>query len=174
MLCKIWGYRGSDYEEGHPLGYKNPVRTSQETHYFSATEPSRLMLCKIWSFHSGYYEECCLLEYKNPVRTSQETHYVSTTEPSRLILCNICDFHGGDFFAARVLLLSFFLARRFLSPWWWRRFISPKRGLLQEPHGVISQKRLFIRREYLEYLHKFLERSDRWWYCQYMGKRRGK
>jgi hypothetical protein len=26
---------------------KNPVRTSQETHYDSATEPSRLMLCKI-------------------------------------------------------------------------------------------------------------------------------
>jgi hypothetical protein len=26
---------------------KNPVRTSQETHYVSATEPSRLMLCKI-------------------------------------------------------------------------------------------------------------------------------
>jgi hypothetical protein len=27
--------------------YKYPVRTSQETHYFSATEPSRFMLCKI-------------------------------------------------------------------------------------------------------------------------------
>jgi hypothetical protein len=29
------------------LGYKNPVRTSQETHYVSATESSQLMLCKI-------------------------------------------------------------------------------------------------------------------------------
>jgi hypothetical protein len=29
------------------LGYKNPVRTSQETHYFSATESSQLMLSKI-------------------------------------------------------------------------------------------------------------------------------
>jgi hypothetical protein len=27
--------------------YINPVRTSQETHYVSETEPSRLMLCKI-------------------------------------------------------------------------------------------------------------------------------
>jgi hypothetical protein len=26
-------------EECHLLGYKNPVRTSRETHYFSATEP---------------------------------------------------------------------------------------------------------------------------------------
>jgi hypothetical protein len=29
------------YEECRLLGYKNPVRTSQETHYVSATEPSR-------------------------------------------------------------------------------------------------------------------------------------
>jgi hypothetical protein len=28
------------------LNYKNPVRTSQETHYISATEPSWLMLFK--------------------------------------------------------------------------------------------------------------------------------
>jgi hypothetical protein len=35
------------HEECRLLGYKNPVRTSQETHYFSATESSRLILCKI-------------------------------------------------------------------------------------------------------------------------------
>jgi hypothetical protein len=45
--CNILGFHGSDYEECHPLGFKNPVRTSQETHYISATEPSRLMLCNI-------------------------------------------------------------------------------------------------------------------------------
>jgi hypothetical protein len=38
------------------LGYKNPVRTSQETHYPSATESSRLMLCKFWLFHGGDYK----------------------------------------------------------------------------------------------------------------------
>jgi hypothetical protein len=37
-LCKIWGFHGSDYEECRLLGYKNPFRTSQETHYFSTTE----------------------------------------------------------------------------------------------------------------------------------------
>jgi hypothetical protein len=31
----------------HLLGYKNPVRISQETNYVSAREHSRLMLCKI-------------------------------------------------------------------------------------------------------------------------------
>jgi hypothetical protein len=48
-------------EECRLLGYENPVRTSQETHYVSATEPSWLMLCKIRGFHSGDYEECRLL-----------------------------------------------------------------------------------------------------------------
>jgi hypothetical protein len=80
MLCKIWGFHGGDYEEFRLLGYKNPVRTSQETHYVSATEPSRLMLCKIWGFHGSDYEDFRLLGYKNPVRTTKEFHYVSATE----------------------------------------------------------------------------------------------
>jgi hypothetical protein len=37
-------YRRSTYEECRLLGYKYPVRTSQETHYVSATEHGRLML----------------------------------------------------------------------------------------------------------------------------------
>jgi hypothetical protein len=31
MLCEIWRFHGGDYEESRLLGYKNPVRTSQET-----------------------------------------------------------------------------------------------------------------------------------------------
>jgi hypothetical protein len=85
LVCKIWGFHGGDYEECRLLGYKTPVRTSQETHYVSATKTSRLMLCKIWGIHSGDYEECRLLGYKNPVHTSLETHYVPATEPSRLM-----------------------------------------------------------------------------------------
>jgi hypothetical protein len=46
-LCKVWGFQGGEYEEYRLLGYKNAVRTSQETHYLSATESSRLKLCKI-------------------------------------------------------------------------------------------------------------------------------
>jgi hypothetical protein len=61
MLCKIWVFQGSDFEECRLLGYKNSVRTSQETHYVFATGPSRLMLCRIWGFHGGNYEECRLL-----------------------------------------------------------------------------------------------------------------
>jgi hypothetical protein len=66
----------------------NPVRTTQETHYISATESSKLMLCKIWDSHGGDYEKC-LLGYENPVRTTQETHCLSATEPSQLMLCKI-------------------------------------------------------------------------------------
>jgi hypothetical protein len=62
------------------LTYKNPVRTSLETHYVSATDISRLMLC-------GDYEEYRPVGYKKPIRTSQETHYVSATNLSRLMLC---------------------------------------------------------------------------------------
>jgi hypothetical protein len=95
--CKIWRYHGGHYEECRLLGYKNPVRTSQETYYVSATGPSQLMLCNMWGVHGGDYEESRLLGYKNPVRTSQETHNVSTTESSQLMLCKIWSFHGGDY-----------------------------------------------------------------------------
>jgi hypothetical protein len=70
MPCNILGFHGGDYEECRLLSSKNPVRTSQETHYVSATEPNRLMLCNILGFHGGDYEECGLLSSKNPVRTS--------------------------------------------------------------------------------------------------------
>jgi hypothetical protein len=76
LLYKIWDFHGGCYEQSHLLGYKNPVRTSQETHYVSTTERSQLMLCKSWGFHGGYYEQFRLLGYKNPVRTSQKTHYL--------------------------------------------------------------------------------------------------
>jgi hypothetical protein len=82
---------------------QNPVCTSQETHYFSATESSQLMLCKIWGFHGSDYEECRLLGYKNPFRTSQETHYFSTTGHSQLMLCKIWGFHGGHYEECRLL-----------------------------------------------------------------------
>jgi hypothetical protein len=32
----------------------------------------------------------------------------------------------------------------FLSPWWWRCYVTPKRRLLQDPHGVTSQKTAFF------------------------------
>jgi hypothetical protein len=47
MLYKIYGFHGSDCKECLLLGYKNPVRTSQGTHYVPATERSQLMLFKI-------------------------------------------------------------------------------------------------------------------------------
>jgi hypothetical protein len=92
--CKIWRFHGCNDEEYCLLGYKNPVCTSQETHYSSATEPSRLLLFKIWCFDGFNNEERCLLGYRNPIRTSQEAHYSSATEPSRLLLFKICCFDG--------------------------------------------------------------------------------
>jgi hypothetical protein len=92
-------------------------RTSQETHYFSVTEPSQLILCKILGFHGCNYEECRLLGYKNQVRTSQETHYFSVTEPSQLILCKILGFHGCNYEECRILgyKTKFVLHRRHIT-----------------------------------------------------------
>jgi hypothetical protein len=37
-----------------------------------------------------------------------------------------------------------FLVHRFLSSWWRRRQVTPKRRFLQEPHGVTTQKTPFF------------------------------
>jgi hypothetical protein len=36
--------------------------------------------------------------------------------------------------------LTLFLAHRFLSPWWWMRYVTPKLRFLQEPRDITSQK----------------------------------
>jgi hypothetical protein len=41
-------------------------------------------------------------------------------------------------------LTAKFLVLRFLSPWWWKRYVPPKRRFLQDPHGVTSQKTQFF------------------------------
>jgi hypothetical protein len=69
------------YCENH-TEHRNTVRTSQETHYVSATQTNRLMLFRetvavYWENHT---------EHRNTVRTSQETHYVSATQTYRLML----------------------------------------------------------------------------------------
>jgi hypothetical protein len=95
---------------------KNSVHTSQETHYFSATEPNQLILCKIWGFHSCDYEKCRLLAYKTQkfLRSMRQ-----------------------------LLVTATFLFHWFLSPWWWRHYLPLKCRFLQEPHGVTSPKTPF-------------------------------
>jgi hypothetical protein len=48
--------------------------------------------------------------------------------------------------------LTLFLVHRFLSPWWLRPYVTPKRRFLQEPHGVTSQKTPFYRRYHFQHL----------------------
>jgi hypothetical protein len=133
-LCKIWCLHGGHYEACCLVGYNNPVRTSQETHYFSATESSLLMLCKIWGFHGGHYEACCLLGYNNPVRTSQEIHYFSATEPSPLMLCKIWGFHWGHYKECR--LLECYALWILQEPKFRRNISPPSSGW----HGISSQR----------------------------------
>jgi hypothetical protein len=44
----------------------------------------------------------------------------------------------------RSTLLTLFLAHRFLSTWWWSRYVPPKRRFLQESRGITSQKKAFF------------------------------
>jgi hypothetical protein len=71
----------SVYCENH-MENINSVRTSQETHYISATETNRLMLFR--ETVAVYCENHT--EHTDTVRTSQETHYIPATETNRLIL----------------------------------------------------------------------------------------
>jgi uncharacterized protein (DUF1499 family) len=64
------------------LVYKHSVRTSQETHYVSATELNRLML--FVETVAVYCESH--MEHTDTVRTSHETNYISATETNRLML----------------------------------------------------------------------------------------
>jgi thioredoxin-related protein len=69
------------YCENH-TEHTDTVRTSQETHYVSATEAKRLMLLRetVAVYCESHTEDI------DTSRTSQETHYVSATEAKRLML----------------------------------------------------------------------------------------
>jgi hypothetical protein len=111
--CTIWGFHGGAYEECRLLRYKNPVRTTQEAHYVSATEPSRLMLRNIWGFRGSDYEESRLLGNLRRVTLARtdlsEKRFVSN------IRVTIIGELGITFVACvGCYLLVIFLALRFL------------------------------------------------------------
>jgi hypothetical protein len=75
----LFGETVAVYCENHTK-HTDTVRTSQETHYVSATEPKRLML--FGETDAVYCENHT--EHTNTIHTSQDTHYVSATEPNRV------------------------------------------------------------------------------------------
>jgi hypothetical protein len=101
-LYKIWGVHGGDYEECRLLGYKNPVRTSQETHYVSPIESSRLLLWKIWGFRGG-------------------TMKMSSSRMLRRVA--LVRTEVSEDFSASIIRVTRIgeLGTTFLSPWWQRR-----------------------------------------------------
>jgi hypothetical protein len=97
---------------------KNPVRSSQETHYVPATEHSRSMLCKIWAFAAVIMKNTILWDV-TPCGSWKKRGFWET------------DINW--------LLLILLLVRWFFPPWWERRCFVPKRRFLQEPHGIRFQ-----------------------------------
>jgi hypothetical protein len=80
----LFGETVAVYCENH-TEHTDTVRTSQETHFVSATEPNRLML--FGETAAVYCENHT--DNTDTVRTSQGTHYVSVTEPNRLMLFTV-------------------------------------------------------------------------------------
>jgi hypothetical protein len=75
----------------------------------------------------------------------QNSRVIICSEQFRV--CRIWGFHSGGYEEYQLLgyndtcLLTGFLLNLFLLPWWWRRYVPPKRLLtLNGLHGVISQK----------------------------------
>jgi hypothetical protein len=67
---------------------QSSVRTSQETHYVSATKPNCLILFRevtaVRIIRNTQIH--CVGRMQSSVHASQETHYVSATKPNRLML----------------------------------------------------------------------------------------
>jgi hypothetical protein len=90
----LFGETVAVYCENH-TDHTDTVRTSQETHYVSATVTNRLM--PFGETVAVYCENH--MEHTDRAHTSQETHYVSAAEPNRLMLF-------GETFAAGEVLPS--------------------------------------------------------------------
>jgi hypothetical protein len=80
---------------------------------------------------SGMLRSACLVG--TDVSEDRSASLIRVTRIGEEIACVGCS-----------LQLALFLSRRFLSPWWRRRYVPPKRRFLQGPHGVTSQKTPFF------------------------------
>jgi hypothetical protein len=147
IQCTSSGVHGDDYKERRLLGYKTPVRTSQETYYISVTEPIQLMLWKIWSVHGGDYEECRLLG-------CDAVWLLLSTDVSKECIHSIIRVKRiselGITLAGTsnwsTLRRNTDLAHWIFLPCLWKQYIPPKRQLLQEQHGITSEKAAFYMR----------------------------
>jgi hypothetical protein len=123
--CKIWDYYGGNYEEFRFLGYKTPIRNSQETHYMSATESSRLMLCN-FTFSRQYL-------WRIPSSGMWSRVGLVGTEGTEDCVTSII----------RVEIIVSYLACRFFHPDDGGDVLL-KRRLSQEPHCTTFQKTSFF------------------------------
>jgi hypothetical protein len=104
------------------------VRTSQETHYVSATEPSRLMLCEIWGFHGGDYEECRLLGCDAVWPLYELTFRRNVSPPSS-------GWQVGELGTTSTVTRNWSALRK-STDWSDGGYVPTKRRFLKEPHGV--------------------------------------
>jgi hypothetical protein len=130
QLCKIWGFRGGDYEECLLARYKKLGRTSQETHYVSATEPSQFLLSKIWGFHGGDKELFKLLLLLAHTMSSEDWDLISIPEDG--ILLHVSAIYSYCIYYFRILRRTIRKQHRIIRvcPNWFRIWSSKESRLL--------------------------------------------
>jgi hypothetical protein len=110
------------------------------------------MLCRIWGFNGGEHAECRLLGFyavKLLLRTEVSEDYIASitrlTRISELGITLAVTSNRSTLQSNTLLLLPLFLARRFWSPWWLRRYVgSYKKHTASHPRRQHSfQKTLF-------------------------------
>jgi hypothetical protein len=93
--------------------------------------------------------ECIFLNYSTLLATAHNILIYNKTLFKHNKYLEQCHFWDVTyyFFAACVgcyLRIKLFLVHRFLSPWWWRGYVPPKRRFLEERHDATSQKIAFF------------------------------
>jgi hypothetical protein len=143
-LYEIWGFHGGEYEECRLLGHTNPVRTSQETHYVSATETSLLILGKIWGFHVVTIKNAVLWDVtscgscKPDVSEDKDDKNQWTRNISCCITLKLSPEYNNTFQMHPLYIYIYIFQLILLWKWWW--YVPTKRWFSYVLYGAITQK----------------------------------
>jgi hypothetical protein len=97
-----------------------------------------------WMVSSGMLRHVALV--RTDVSEELSATFIRVTRIGELVTMLAVTSNRHTLRSMRWLLVtaSVVPSSQFLSPWWWRRYVPPKRRFLQEPHGVTSQKTPFF------------------------------
>jgi hypothetical protein len=130
----ILGFHGGDYEECRLLGYS--LCGSFTNPLFKERNASIIRVARIGELRTLAVTINRRTQWRNIYIVfpyGEDTHsHIRRLQTLRTRWYFSASFGCG-------FLLTLFLVRRFLSPWWWKRYVFPKHQSLQQPQDVTSQ-----------------------------------